>query len=61
MLFDFLLAVRRTFLGMMWIVAMCICVFGPILLAVFISAGFILLYFITIPLAGGLRSIIDWI
>lgn len=61
MFFDFLCGVFEAFLGMIWIIIMSACFFGPILLAVFVSAGFILLYFITIPLAGGLWSICDWI
>jgi hypothetical protein len=61
MLFDFLYGMCKAFLGMIWIIAMCVCIFGPILLTVFVSAGFILLYFITIPLAEGLRSMSDWI
>lgn len=61
MFFDFLCGVCEAFLGMIWIIIMCACFFGPILLAIFVSAGFILLYFITIPLAGGLWSISDWV
>lgn len=60
MLFDFLHGVCGVFLGMIWIIIMCACIFGPILLAIFVSPGFMLLYFITIPLAGGLLSI-SWI
>lgn len=61
MFFDFLCGVCRTFLGMIWIIAICVCAFGPILLAVFVSEGFMLLYFITIPLIGGLWPLSDWI
>ena len=61
MFFDFLCGVCKTFLGMIWVIIMCVCIFAPILLSVFVSAGYMLLYFITIPLAGGLWSISDWI
>lgn len=62
MFFDFLRGVCRTFRVLIWILITGTCALGPIGLTICtLCVGFMLLYFFTIPLLGGLFAIVDWI